>query len=137
MGSSAFMSLAAKYPHRAIRENSSPEASIGSSVRLRGTKRSRSSNSENRKDIMSAKGRKSEETKHRRKRAKKENVIINWDNLKKLYSKSDRRKKSNDTSEAVDWDAVRNATVKDISKTIEKRGMNNNLATRIKVPHFN
>ncbi|CAI9771615.1 unnamed protein product [Fraxinus pennsylvanica] len=131
--SSAFMSLAAKYPYRAIGENSSPEASIGfSTVQLRGTKRSRSSNSQHRKDTTRAKERKSEETKHRRKGAKKENVIVNWDNLKKLYSKSDRRKKSDDTSEAVDWDAVRNAPVEEISKTIERRGMNNNLATRIK-----
>ncbi|KAL2520691.1 ENDO3c domain-containing protein [Forsythia ovata] len=156
VSSSAFMSLAAKYPHGAIEENSSPETSIGSSsVRLNGRNRSRSSDSDHKnnnflpslkqsstskkeqikimrtKEGMSKKT-KDKKTKLRRKRATKENFTINWAKLKKIYSKGNCIKKSGGTSDAVDWEAVRNAEVEEISKIIEKRGMNNNLATRIK-----
>ncbi|KAL2497887.1 Protein ROS1 [Abeliophyllum distichum] len=153
VSSSAFMSLASKYPRGAIGENSSPETSIGSSsVRLNGRNGSRSSDSDHKnnnflpslkrsstfkkeqiKIVRTKEGMsKDKKTKLKRKRATEEKFTINWAKLKKLYSKVNCRKKSGDTSDAVDWEAVRNAEVEEISKIIEKRGMNNNLATRIK-----
>ncbi|XP_059645939.1 protein ROS1A-like [Cornus florida] len=61
----------------------------------------------------------------------KQEKPINWDDLRKTYS-SGARKTSGDAMDSLDWEAVRQAPVEVVSKTIVERGMNNVLATRIK-----
>ncbi|XP_020547113.1 protein ROS1-like [Sesamum indicum] len=88
----------------------------------------------------SVKKRKSEDicfktnTNSKRKRMKKEHDVIDWNALWKSCPKGDRGKTTYTygTLDALDWDAVRMAEVDDIAEAIKKRGMNNNLATRIK-----
>ncbi|KAG6394619.1 hypothetical protein SASPL_145208 [Salvia splendens] len=48
------------------------------------------------------------------------------------YSKYQNEKKMSEASDAVDWDSVMRAEVGEISKAINIRGQNNNLAERIK-----
>ncbi|CAA0821825.1 Protein ROS1 [Striga hermonthica] len=57
-----------------------------------------------------------------------------WDALKKRYMEGEFGDDTydNHTSDALDWRAVQTAEVDEIAKAIEKRGMSNNLATRIK-----
>ncbi|KAJ8759123.1 hypothetical protein K2173_004130 [Erythroxylum novogranatense] len=58
---------------------------------------------------------------------------VDWDRLRKQaeinYQKKER---SNDTMDSLDYEALRSASVDEISKVIKKRGMNNMLAQRIK-----
>lgn len=53
-----------------------------------------------------------------------------WDQLRKIHSHS--RERNADNIDAVDWEAVRQATVDELAETIKKRGMNHILATKIK-----
>ncbi|KAL8034901.1 hypothetical protein ABFX02_12G060900 [Erythranthe guttata] len=116
LSSSAFISLAAKYPHGV---NSGVENCIGSL---------------NDKTVLgpNSKFKMGTENKcFRRKRIKKEEEAIDWDNLRKYYSKDDIT--AHDTSSnALDWDAVRIAEPDEIAKAIKNRGMSNHLAERIK-----
>lgn len=61
----------------------------------------------------------------------KDKSKIDWDNLRRTYSKG--RPRTYMTRDAVDWEAVRRASVDEISETIKVRGMNNILAQKIKV----
>lgn len=60
---------------------------------------------------------------------KKENTT-DWDNSRRTYCT--RRERTDETMDAVDWEAVRRATVKEVADTIKQRGMNNILAGKIK-----
>ncbi|WOG93516.1 hypothetical protein DCAR_0312802 [Daucus carota subsp. sativus] len=53
-----------------------------------------------------------------------------WDNLRKNYSTGRGRDKK--ATDALDWEAVRKADVVEVAGTIEERGMNNVLAKKIK-----
>ncbi|KAL0389124.1 UNVERIFIED_CONTAM: DEMETER-like protein 3 [Sesamum calycinum] len=108
LSSSAFISLAAKYPVGPTRVNS----------------RKKSVQKRKSKDICF----KADNSK--RKRMKKEHNVIDWNALRKNCPEDDREKYG--TLDALDWDAVRMAEVDDIAEAIKKRGMNNNLAARIK-----
>ncbi|ONK70704.1 uncharacterized protein A4U43_C04F660 [Asparagus officinalis] len=56
-----------------------------------------------------------------------------WDNLRKEAENDGAKKeRSNDTMDSLDYEALRNADVGEISNTIRERGMNNKLAERIK-----
>ncbi|AQK59058.1 Protein ROS1 [Zea mays] len=56
-----------------------------------------------------------------------------WDSLrKKVLSNGGDKQRSHDARDTVDWEAVRQAEVREISETIRERGMNNMLAERIK-----
>ncbi|KAL0370847.1 UNVERIFIED_CONTAM: DNA glycosylase/AP lyase ROS1 [Sesamum angustifolium] len=109
LSSSAFISLAAKYPVGVTRVNS----------------RSKSVQKRKSKDICFK-----TDTNSKRKRMKKEHNVIDWNALRKNCPEDDRGKYG--TLDALDWDAVRMAEVDDIAEAIKKRGMNNNLAARIK-----
>lgn len=71
----------------------------------------------------------------RKRKAEKEKVEpFNWDTLRKqVLSKAGTRGRSRDTLDSLDYKALRNADVHEISQTIKERGMNNMLAERIKV----
>lgn len=57
-----------------------------------------------------------------------------WDKLRKeVQVNGTEIERSTDTMDSLDYEAVRCASVKEISKTIKERGMNNMLAERIKV----
>ena len=58
---------------------------------------------------------------------------INWDDLKKQYSHGISRQRIEENSDSVNWGAVRQATEAEVAKVILDRGMNNQLADRIKV----
>ncbi|KAL0419297.1 UNVERIFIED_CONTAM: protein ROS1A [Sesamum radiatum] len=109
LSSSAFISLAAKYPVGPTRVNS----------------RKKSVQKRKSKDICFK-----TDTNSKRKRMKKEHNVIDWNALRKNCPEDDRGKYG--TLDALDWDAVRMAEVDDIAEAIKKRGMNNNLAARIK-----
>lgn len=63
---------------------------------------------------------------------KKKKTGSDWEELRKTYCKNIERGKDDDTMDAVDWEAVRNATHREVSDTIAGRGMNKVLAARIK-----
>ncbi|TQE07938.1 hypothetical protein C1H46_006471 [Malus baccata] len=59
--------------------------------------------------------------------------IVGWDFLEYIYyTRGTTKGRSNDTMDSLDWEAVREAPVTEISKCIFGRGMNNKLAERIK-----
>lgn len=68
-----------------------------------------------------------------RQRIKTKNDPILLNVLKDCCSKYHSENKMLETLEAIDWDLVRMARVNDISEAIQIRGMNKNLAARIKV----
>ncbi|KAL3518486.1 hypothetical protein ACH5RR_021075 [Cinchona calisaya] len=70
-----------------------------------------------------------ESIKTRRKKEMKENPI-DWDELRKTYSKG--RSNLGGTMDSVDWEKVRCATVEEISGVISQRGMHNIIGRRIK-----
>ncbi|RLM54827.1 hypothetical protein C2845_PM10G11330 [Panicum miliaceum] len=56
-----------------------------------------------------------------------------WDSLRKeVLSSGGNKQRSHNARDTVDWEAVRQAEVREISETIRERGMNNMLAERIK-----
>ncbi|KAG4395252.1 hypothetical protein GLYMA_20G188300v4 [Glycine max] len=56
-----------------------------------------------------------------------------WDKLRKeVQINRIEKERSTDTMDSLDYEAIRCASVKEISKTIKERGMNNMLAERIK-----
>ncbi|XP_055830723.1 transcriptional activator DEMETER [Solanum dulcamara] len=58
---------------------------------------------------------------------------FDWDSLRKeVQSKSGKKERSKDAMDSLNYEAVRNAAVKEISDAIKERGMNNMLAERIK-----
>jgi len=65
-------------------------------------------------------------------RPKKE--TYDWDSLRKeVLSNGENKRQNHNARDTVDWEAVRQAEVREISETIRERGMNNMLAERIKV----
>ena len=73
-------------------------------------------------------------------KSKKENIegkkknVFDWDSLRKQVQANGRTgERSKDTMDSLDYEAIRQAPVKDISDAIRERGMNNMLAERIKV----
>ncbi|KAL6510991.1 hypothetical protein OROGR_022115 [Orobanche gracilis] len=69
-----------------------------------------------------------------RRKGKKENKqeTVHWDELRVKYSKCTSRNRTNCTVDSVNWDAVRQTPVSELAKVIMERGMNNLLAARIK-----
>ncbi|KAG8380597.1 hypothetical protein BUALT_Bualt06G0032000 [Buddleja alternifolia] len=70
----------------------------------------------------------------RKRKAEKEKVEpFNWDTLRKqVQSMAGTKERSREAMDSLDYEALRNADVRDISDTIKERGMNNMLAERIK-----
>ncbi|XP_051130778.1 transcriptional activator DEMETER-like [Andrographis paniculata] len=69
----------------------------------------------------------------KRKAEKGKEVAFDWDILRKqLLSSAGIRERSRETMDSIDYEAVRNAEVHEISETIRARGMNNMLAERMK-----
>ncbi|KAL5976428.1 hypothetical protein ACLOJK_020759 [Asimina triloba] len=59
-------------------------------------------------------------------------IDFDWENLRQQVCHNHKSKeRSSDVMDAVDWEAVRCADVKEISETIKARGMNNMLSERI------
>ncbi|CAK7325315.1 unnamed protein product [Dovyalis caffra] len=56
---------------------------------------------------------------------------IDWDSLRKQVQADGRKERTKDTMDSLDYEAVRSASVKEISDAIKERGMNNMLAERI------
>uniref|UniRef100_A0A0E0C1Q4 Permuted single zf-CXXC unit domain-containing protein n=1 Tax=Oryza meridionalis TaxID=40149 RepID=A0A0E0C1Q4_9ORYZ len=79
-------------------------------------------------------------SKHTEKRSKARNVRgqtkmkpYDWDNLRKeVLRNHGNRQRSDKAKDAIDWEAVRQANVNEISFVIKEQGMNNMLAERIK-----
>ncbi|PIN05494.1 DNA-(apurinic or apyrimidinic site) lyase [Handroanthus impetiginosus] len=69
----------------------------------------------------------------KRKAEKEKPEPFNWDMLRKgAESNGGMRGRSMDTMDSLDYEALRNADVREISEAIKERGMNNMLAERIK-----
>jgi hypothetical protein len=67
-------------------------------------------------------------------RSRPKKKTYDWDSLRKeVLSNGLSKQRSHNARDAVDWEAVRQAEVREISETIRERGMNNMLAERIKV----
>ncbi|KAL7154024.1 hypothetical protein ABFS83_04G207400 [Erythranthe nasuta] len=73
-----------------------------------------------------------ESTPGKKKGKAKEKPEINWDELRKQTLAGKSRKRTKDEADSVNWEAVRQAPVEELAKTILDRGMNNLLAARIK-----
>jgi hypothetical protein len=66
-------------------------------------------------------------------RGRPKKKIYDWDSLRKeVLSNGGNKQRSHNARDTVDWEAVRQAEVREISETIRERGMNNMLAERIK-----
>ncbi|KAL2525946.1 transcriptional activator DEMETER [Abeliophyllum distichum] len=64
---------------------------------------------------------------------KEKREAYNWDELRKQAQlKVGKRERSEDTTDSLDYEALRKADVREISEAIKERGMNNMLAERIK-----
>ncbi|KAI3448655.1 hypothetical protein Pfo_005320 [Paulownia fortunei] len=133
ISSSAFISLAAKYPHGVTRVNSPIETFIGSSTAQPNGKNGSWSSSSKIKDdkILPTVSLNGTFSKKKKTKAVSSKNILKGKPVE-TEDTCDNRKKTYDTSDALDWEAVRMAEVDDIAKAIQKRGMNNNLAARIK-----
>ncbi|GMJ11979.1 hypothetical protein HRI_004867100 [Hibiscus trionum] len=69
----------------------------------------------------------------RRKAQEEKTNATDWDQLRKQVQVNGLEKeRSKDNMDSMDYEAMRNASVDDISNTIKERGMNNMLAERIK-----
>ncbi|KAG8390528.1 hypothetical protein BUALT_Bualt01G0092900 [Buddleja alternifolia] len=69
----------------------------------------------------------------KRKAEKTKAEPFNWDTLRKqVQSRDGTRERSRDRMDSLDYEALRNANVNEISDIIKERGMNNMLAERIK-----
>ncbi|KAL5213308.1 hypothetical protein ABZP36_024155 [Zizania latifolia] len=72
-------------------------------------------------------------SKARKERGQPKNKTYDWDNLRKeVLHNSENRQRSHNAKDTIDWEAVRQADVREISEAIRERGMNNMLAERIK-----
>lgn len=70
----------------------------------------------------------------RRKVNSEKNIAVDWDILRKQVEINGQRKeRSKDAADSIDYEAIRLAGVHEISNAIKERGMNNMLAERIKV----
>ncbi|KAF7820237.1 Transcriptional activator DEMETER [Senna tora] len=59
--------------------------------------------------------------------------VVDWDSLrKKVEANGEKKERSKEAMDSLDYEAVRCASVKEISEAIKERGMNNMLAERIK-----
>lgn len=59
---------------------------------------------------------------------------FDWDSLRRdVFLKCEKRERSKDAADSLDYEALRRARVNEISDAIRERGMNNLLADRIKV----
>ncbi|CAL5021913.1 unnamed protein product [Urochloa decumbens] len=66
-------------------------------------------------------------------RGRPKKKTYDWDSLRKeVLSNGENKQQSHNARDTVDWEAVRQAEVREISETIRERGMNNMLAERIK-----
>ncbi|KAK1259218.1 Protein ROS1 [Acorus gramineus] len=129
LSSSAFMSLAARFPlpSQGMTDvpNTATESNLAKSSRIiknNEAKRSRKMH---------------KETPRRKSKGKKindqiEKMTFDWDSFRKKFCSSMEKERCRNTMDSLDWDAARNATVEEISNTIQIRGMNNRLAQRIK-----
>ncbi|GAB4827127.1 hypothetical protein Ancab_034015 [Ancistrocladus abbreviatus] len=112
--SSAFMSLAARFPRQQLHyclngKSQSPR------------KRKRASSETQRVAVL-----------RKHKVGLQQNLKVAWDSLRTEYYGKMTRESSDDTMDCLDWNAVRQAKLEDISTAISSRGMNNRLAQRIK-----
>ena len=71
----------------------------------------------------------------RKRKAEKEKAVpFNWDTLRKqVQSKDGTAGSSREAMDSLDYEAMRNADVREISDAIKERGMSNILAERMKV----
>lgn len=63
----------------------------------------------------------------------KKQIKVDWDNLRLEAEVKQKREKTADTIDSLDYEAVKNADVHEVADAIKDRGMQNNLAGRIKV----
>ncbi|GLT88782.1 hypothetical protein SLE2022_067910 [Rubroshorea leprosula] len=69
----------------------------------------------------------------RRKTEDKKDNAIDWDSLRRqVQANGSRKERTEDTMDSLDYEAMRQADVNEISRAIKERGMNNMLAERIK-----
>ncbi|KAI7735950.1 hypothetical protein M8C21_022362, partial [Ambrosia artemisiifolia] len=64
--------------------------------------------------------------------ADEKNRTIDWDSLRKeALSNGEKKERSNDAKDTIDYEALRHANINEISDAIKERGMNNLLADRM------
>lgn len=71
----------------------------------------------------------------KKQKAEKEQInSFDWDSLRRqVHIEGGTGGRSRDTMDSLDYEALRNADVREISDSIKARGMNNMLAARMKV----
>lgn len=73
----------------------------------------------------------------RKEKTGKKQTKVDWDNLRLQAEGEQKREKTQDTMDSLDYEALRNADVSEVADAIKERGMNNVLAARIKVLIYN
>ncbi|GKV34270.1 hypothetical protein SLEP1_g42654 [Rubroshorea leprosula] len=72
-------------------------------------------------------------SKVKRRKTEDEKNAFDWDSLRRqVQANSDRKERTTDTMDSLDYEAMRQGDVNEISNAIKERGMNNMLAERIK-----
>ncbi|KAH6777784.1 hypothetical protein C2S51_009096 [Perilla frutescens var. frutescens] len=138
--STAIMSLAAKFFHEwrlervllLVEASTSKIRNDNVVLNVKEKKRNAACSKNMQKEKSSEENRCSKTRNFRRQRMKRKQDPVLLNVLKDRHSKYYIKKNTPETSEAIDWDSVRMHKVTGISKAIQIRGMNNNLAERIK-----
>lgn len=144
--SNAFLDLAARYPPPSLREQNGGDAieyivqeplsprREECNPNIEGEIDAPSSSTKaipDEIDVSSSTAKATPGRKNRRQNIK--NGEENWDNLRKRYSDSNSRKRVEYNADTIDWNAVREASLDELAEVIKNRGMNYQLAERIKV----
>ncbi|AET00784.2 HhH-GPD base excision DNA repair family protein [Medicago truncatula] len=136
LSSSAFMSLAARFPVKLVSGEQSKNMVL-SDKKMEAQKANesfieRNSNSppSRRKQTDNKKKSKKQEEKEMLEKKILEKKMQHWETLRKIHSKSDQHI---DHADSVDWEAVRDANVNEVAAAIKKRGQQNIIAYKIQV----
>ncbi|KAL8268400.1 hypothetical protein R6Q59_002198 [Mikania micrantha] len=65
-------------------------------------------------------------------RTREKDIKVDWDSLRLQAEAKQKRERTPNTMDSMDYEAIRAANVNDVAEAIKERGMNNRLAERIK-----
>ncbi|KAK6117969.1 hypothetical protein DH2020_048284 [Rehmannia glutinosa] len=146
LSSNAFMSLAAKYPLPSVNVNGHNQLKIveplsGECDQMEKAQIDEPPFRESDQLLPMEKaqigvdpvdGNKTSTTIRKKGKLKDKQELTNWDELRVKYSQSISKDRTDRTKDSVNWEAVRQTSVRELAKVILERGMNNLLAQRIK-----
>nr|AVP26971.1 DEMETER-like DNA glycosylase [Salvia miltiorrhiza] len=125
MSSTAFMALSSRYPPLSVDEQNSRIRLLDQQVMV---VESASDKSEFIPEVDPP----IQVERRKGKGNKKQELPINWDDLRKQYSRGLSRERTEQNADSINWEAMRQASIEEVAHVIIQRGMSNQLAERIK-----